>query len=109
MNGSNIIALVVLLNGLDPLKGLSAKLQKCDADIVAAYKNTASSAEDIQSQRETFDTVWEQWFKEAERITEDNGSEIKPPRTYEHDLVKNNWRRVTCQQMSSYNAVNLCL
>ena len=36
-NGGNIIALVILVNGLDIVKGLSIKLQKRDADVFATY------------------------------------------------------------------------
>ena len=34
----NILSLIVLLHGLDPLKGVCIKLQKHDADIVTAYR-----------------------------------------------------------------------
>ena len=37
-SGRTIIALVILNHVLDIVKGLSAKLQKRDADIVMAYK-----------------------------------------------------------------------
>ena len=33
----NILSLIVLLHGFDPLKGVCIKLQKHDADIVTAY------------------------------------------------------------------------
>lgn len=37
-SGINVLALVTLMNGQYPLKRLSAKLQKRDADVVVAYK-----------------------------------------------------------------------
>ena len=45
-NGGNTIALVILVNGLDIVKGLSTKLQKIDADVVAAY-NLIDTAIDL--------------------------------------------------------------
>ena len=80
MSGSNIIALIVLLNGLDPLKGLSAKLQKRDADVVTAYNLIDKSIQDVYSQRQNIDALWTDWYGDAQRIAVDIGSEIQSPR-----------------------------
>ena len=60
-NSGNIIALVILVNGLHIVKGLSTKLQKRDADVVCRN-----------------------WFTESEMITADVGEEIWVPRRAKH-------------------------
>ena len=43
----NILSLIVLLHGLDPLKGVCIKLQKHDADIVTAYRHIDLAIEEV--------------------------------------------------------------
>ena len=64
----NIVSFIVLLHGLDPLKGVSIKLQKHDADIVTAYRHIDLAIEEVCHMREDFDTVWSEWFGEAESL-----------------------------------------
>lgn len=89
-SGSNILALVTLLYGLDPLQGLSAKLQKRDADVVAAHKHIDTAISDIQRQRANFDAVWGNWFQDAEAIATNIGSEIQLPRRSKHQRHRAN-------------------
>ena len=76
----NTVSLIVLLNGLDPLKGLSAKLQKRDADVVSAYAFIDTAIDNVTEVRSTFDSVWAQWFENAESIAANIGSFIDQPR-----------------------------
>ena len=83
-NGRNIIVLVVLVNGLDALKGLRTKLQKRDTDVTAAYRHIDSSINEVRSMRENFDSVWDEWYTEAEEIVADVGGVIDLPRMSKH-------------------------
>ena len=67
----NILSLIVLLHGLDPLKGVCIKLQKHDADIVTAYRHIDLAIEEVSYMREDFDSVWSEWFGEAESLATD--------------------------------------
>ena len=95
--GSNILALVTLLYGLDPLQGLSAKLQKRDADVVAANKHINTAINDVQRQRANFDAVWDEWFQDAEAIAANIGSEIQLPRRSKHQRHRANTPAVTAR------------
>ena len=76
----NILSLIVLLHGLDPLKGVCIKLQKHDADIVTAYRHIDLAIEQVSYMREDFDSVWSEWFAEAESLATDIGAVITIPR-----------------------------
>ena len=89
-DGSNILALVTLLNGLDPLRGLSAKLQKRDADVVDAYKLIDTAVSEVQTLRDKFDDVWGDWFGDAQTIATNIGSEIQLPRRSKHQIHRAN-------------------
>ena len=69
----NILPLIVLLHGLDPLKGVCIKLQKHDADIVTAYRHIDLAIEEVSYMREDFDS---EWFGEAESLATDIGAVI---------------------------------
>ena len=49
--GKNIVALVILVNSLDYVKGIASKLQKRNLDVVVAYKLIGSTIEDIKDVR----------------------------------------------------------
>lgn len=89
-NGSSIISLSTLLYGLDPLKGLSTKLQKRDMDVVAAYKHIDTVIKDVSNQRDNFDSLWKDWFQEAEDIAVNVGSQICLPRRCKHQKNRPN-------------------
>ncbi|XP_071477426.1 52 kDa repressor of the inhibitor of the protein kinase-like [Diadema antillarum] len=89
-NGRNIIALVILVNGLDTVKGLSTKLQKRDADVVAAYNLIDTAIDEVRRMRADFDSVWRNWCTEAERIAADVGGEIAVPRRAKHQTHRAN-------------------
>ena len=89
-SGRNIIALVILVNGLDTVKGLSAKLQKRDADVVAAYKLIDTAIEEVKRMRTDFDSIWNDWFLEAKKIATDVGAEIAIPRRAKHHTLRAN-------------------
>ena len=89
-NGVNIIALVILVNGLDIVKGLSTKLQKRDADVVAAYNLIDTAIDEVRRMRADFDLVWRNWFTEAEMIAVDVGGEIAVPRRAKHQTHRAN-------------------
>lgn len=89
-NGRNIIALVILVNGLDNVKGLSTKLQKRDADIVHAYGLIDTAIEEVRKQRADFDSVWNSWFMEAQALAADVGGEITVPRRAKHQKHRAN-------------------
>ena len=76
----NILSLIVLLHGLDLLKGVCIKLQKHDADIVTAYRHIDLAIEEVSYMREDFDSVWSEWFGEAESLATDIGAVITIPR-----------------------------
>ena len=60
------------------------KLQKRDADVVAAYKYIDSAVNEVRTQRANFDSVWNDWFQDAETIATNIGSEIQLPRRSKH-------------------------
>ena len=80
--GRTIIALVILIlnHDLDIVKGLSAKLQKRDADIVMAYKYIDLVMSEVHDLRTNTDTSWKDWYREAEDLARKFGSELKVPR-----------------------------
>lgn len=86
----NIVALIILVNGLDVVKGLATKLQKRDADVAAAYKLIDAAMSDVRSMRENVDLVWEDWYQEAESIAADVGAEISMPRQSKHQRHRPN-------------------
>ena len=77
----HITALVVLKNGLQPVKALCVKLQKRDSDICKAYNNIDFVINEVQSMRTNIDEVWDEWFNETCAIAEDVGGTINAPRT----------------------------
>lgn len=80
-SGTHISALVVLTNGLQPVKALSVKLQKRDSDVFKAYGHIDFVTKEIQSMRVNIDEVWDEWFIESCAIAEDVGSSMETPRT----------------------------
>ena len=70
--------MIVLLHG-HPLKGVCIKLQKHNADIVTAYRHIDLAIEEVSYMREDFDSVWSEWFGEAESLTTDIGAVITIP------------------------------
>ena len=89
-NGRNIVAPVILVNGLDTVKGLSTKLQKRDADVVIAYNLIDTAIEEVGRQRVDFRSVWSSWFTEAETNAADVGGEIAIPRRAKHQIHRAN-------------------
>ncbi len=80
-SGTNIAALVVLKNGLHPVKGLSVKLQKRDRDICEAYSHIDFVVSEVQSMRQNVDETWEEWYSEACSLANDVGATMGAPRT----------------------------
>ena len=67
-------------------------MQKRDVDVVAAYNMTEETKEKISHLRINLDKEHEEWFKEAERMTESVDTEMKTPRiTAEHMLFTYWW------------------
>ena len=89
-SGSHILALVVLVNGLDAVKGLAAKLQKRDMDVVAAYNHTDAAVNEVHTNRSEFDSVWSEWFQDAQNKAADIGAEIAVPRRSKHQTHRSN-------------------
>ena len=83
----NILSLIVLLHGLDPLKGVCIKLQKHDADIVTAYRHIDLAIEEVSYMREDFDS---EWFGEAESLATDIGAVITIPRICKYQQHRSN-------------------
>jgi len=79
-----------LLNCLDPLKGLSAKLQKRDSDVIAAYQLIDMAIGEVSDVRANIDLIWNKWFQEAETIANSIGSEIKLQRMTKHQKHRSN-------------------
>ena len=69
---------------MDIVKDLSTKLQKRDADVVAAYNLIDTAIDEVRRMRVDFDSVWRNWFTEAEMIAADVGGEIAVPRRAKH-------------------------
>ena len=72
-NGGNIIALVIMVNGQHIVKGFSNKLQKIDADVVAAYNLIDTAIDEVRIMRADFDSVCRNWFRRIEIIAADVG------------------------------------
>ncbi|XP_071499270.1 52 kDa repressor of the inhibitor of the protein kinase-like [Diadema antillarum] len=98
-SGTHISALVILKNGLQPVKALSVKLQKRDSDIFKAYGHIDFVTKEIQSMRVNIDEVWDEWFMESCAIAEDVGSSIETPRTTK---VQRNRANVPADTPSTY-------
>ena len=79
-NGTHITALVVLKNGLQPVKALSVKLQKRDSDIFQAYGHIDFVTKDVQTMRANIDEVWDEWFDKASSLAKNVGGSIDIPR-----------------------------
>ena len=77
----NVTALLVMKNGLFPIKGLSAKLQKRDQDIYEAYKHIDFVISEVNHLRQNIDSVWQGWFEEATDLIDAVGGEVCIPRT----------------------------
>ena len=77
----HITALVVLKDGLQPVKELSIKLQKRNSDIYEAYDHINFVVKEVQSMRVNIDELWDEWFSEASSMAEDVGVSIDIPRT----------------------------
>lgn len=75
-----IISLIVLKNGLYPVKGLSQKLQKRDKDIYDAYKDIDFVREEVRSLRCNIEETWKEWYEEAVQLADLVGSEATFPR-----------------------------
>ena len=58
------VSLVTLKNVLEPLRGITAKLQKCDLDIYEAFCNIDSAIDDVTSNRLNIDTRYPIWYQE---------------------------------------------
>ena len=86
----NILSLIVLLHGLDPFKGVCIKLQKHDADIVTAYRHIDLAIEEVSYMREDFDSVWSEWFGEAESLATDIVAVITIPRICKYQQHRSN-------------------
>ena len=77
----NILSLIVLLHGLDPLKGVCIKLQKHDADIVTSYTLLL---------KKYLTCVWSEWFGEAESLATDIGAVITISRICKYQQHRSN-------------------
>ena len=80
-SGMHITALVILKDGLQPVKGLSIKLQKRDSDIYETYDHINFVVKEVQSMHVNIDELWDEWFSEASSMAEDVGVSIDIPRT----------------------------
>ena len=96
--GKNIVALVILVNSLDYVKGIAFKLQKRNLDVVVAYKLIGSAIKDIKDVRKNFDKVWNKWYYAAEVIAIDVGEEISLPRRCKFQKNRSNTPAETCSE-----------
>ena len=89
-NGGNIIALVIMVNGLHIVKGFSNELQKRDADVVAAYNLIDTPIDEVRLMRADFDSVCRNLFRRPEMIAADVGGEIAVRRRAKHQKHRAN-------------------
>ena len=63
---------------------------KHDADIVTAYRHIDLAIEEVSYMREDFDSVWSEWFGEAESLATDIGAVITIPRICKYQQHRSN-------------------
>ena len=73
-SGQQIVSFVVAKNSLELVKPLATKLQKKDQNILQAYNMI------VKEQRKNINSEFHEWYADAERISNDVGSEISVPR-----------------------------
>ena len=73
-------SLVTLKNILEPLREITAKLQKHDLDIYEAFCNLDSAIDDVTSNRPNIDSRYPIWYQEMLRISKSARGEEKLPR-----------------------------
>ena len=78
---------MTLKNVLQPLRGITAKLQKCDLDIYEAFCNIDSDIDDVTSNRLNIDTRYPIWYQE---ISKSAGGEETLPRIVAKQLHRAN-------------------
>ena len=83
---------MTLKNVLEPLRGITAKLQKRDLDIYDAFCNIDSAIDDATSNRLNIDTRYPIWYKEMLRISKSKsaGGEETLPRIAAKQLHRAN-------------------
>ena len=84
------VSLVTLKNVLEPLRGITAKLQKRDLDIYEAFCNIDSAIDDVTSNRLNIDTRYPIWYQEMLRISKSAGGEETLPRIAAKQLHRAN-------------------
>ena len=84
------VSLVTLKNVLEPLRGITAKLQKRDLDIDETFCNIDSAIDDVTSNRLNVDIRYPVWYQEMFRISKSAGGEEKLPRIAAKQLHRAN-------------------
>ena len=64
-----ISGFILLKNGLDYLKGLSAKLQRRDIEVVEAYAMIDNIKSEIQCLRDDIGVEFQRWYDETKMLT----------------------------------------
>ena len=82
------VSLVTLKNVLEPLRGITAKL---DLDIYEAFCNIDSAIDDVTSNRLNIDTRYPIWYQEMLRISKSAGGEETLPRIAAKQLHRANY------------------
>ena len=71
----------ILFNGLEPLRPLVLKLQKCNSDIYEAYQMIDKVITDIKYLRENIDHEFDHWYELARKMVVAVSGQKTKPRT----------------------------
>ena len=80
-NFENIVCLIVLKNGMSPLREITIKLQMRDIDIRYAYTLVSSVKAEIGLLRTDIDDHYDTWYEEIKDLSQKIGTEEKMGRT----------------------------
>ena len=84
------VSLVTLKNVLEPLRGITAKLQKHDLDIYETFCNIDSAIDNVTSNRLNIDNRYPIWYQEMLIISKSAGGEERLPRIAAKQLHRAN-------------------
>ena len=80
-NFETLVAVVTMKNILEPLRGITTKLQKRDLDILEAYNDIDQIIKDVKALRTNIDGTDNLWYSEIMNIAEELQVKPKIPRT----------------------------
>jgi hypothetical protein len=85
------VSLVVLKNVLQPLRGITTKLQKRDIEICSAYADIDQTMQDLKSFRANIDKLYStDWYQETKSLAQSWGAEEKRPRMAGRQMHRHN-------------------